>query len=394
MLKRRLISTVNIRDEFTIEFFAFNISISEITKKIYIKLLSDVKDVKKVVLSDKQLQLISSALDNKYLSSFCSNRYYLFDISLRESNDTSNVGFSFNDVCDYTFIDPLQIFEPFVEFGIDNFINTTKVVQKAIFQQKPHYNPIFMIGMVMDKSTLKSVKAYIRYDLAEAPTSFERENIIKAISTAINPKINCTSFFFDVAEKLENLGFVFSFIGIDGCVSSLIGASLINPNRLCFGVVGDLTFFYDLNSLGNHHIGKNLRLMLINNGVGAEFRLSIHPCSAFGEDANRYMAAGGHFGNKSHELVKHYAEDLGFHYLSANSKEEFLEALKEFASPELSGKSMILEVFTRHEDESEALARMSNIEVDAVVKAKASLKNAVKGMLGENAVGRIKKVLK
>ena len=68
--------------------------------------------------------------------------------------------------------------------------------------------------------------------------------------------------------------------------------------------------------------------------------------------------------------------------------------MKEFASPELSDKSMILEVFTRHEDESEALARMSNIEVDAVVKAKASLKNAVKGMLGENAVGRIKKVLK
>lgn len=182
--------------------------------------------------------------------------------------------------------------------------------------------------------------------------------------------------------------------GIDGCVSSLIGASLINPNRLCFGVVGDLTFFYDLNSLGNHHIGKNLRLMLINNGVGAEFRLSIHPCSAFGEDANRYMAAGGHFGNKSHELVKHYAEDLGFHYLSANSKEEFLEALKEFASPELSGKSMILEVFTRHEDESEALARMSNIEVDAVVKAKASLKNAVKSMLSDEAKAMIKKVIK
>lgn len=182
--------------------------------------------------------------------------------------------------------------------------------------------------------------------------------------------------------------------GIDGCVSSLIGASLINPNRLCFGVVGDLTFFYDLNSLGNHHIGKNLRLMLINNGVGAEFRLSIHPCSAFGEDANRYMAAGGHFGNKSHELVKHYAEDLGFHYLSANSKEEFLEALKEFTSLKLSDKSMILEVFTRHEDESEALARMSNIEVDAVVKAKASLKNAVRSMLSSEAKAMIKKVIK
>lgn len=198
---------------------------------------------------------------------------------------------------------------------------------------------------------------------------------------------------FHLPEGVESVCNV-GCCGIDGCVSSLIGASLVNPNRLCFGVVGDLTFFYDLNSLGNHHIGKNLRLMLINNGIGAEFRLGSHRCNDFGDDANKYMAAQGHFGNKSHELIKHYAEDLGFRYLSANDKEEFLEALKEFASPELSDKSIILEVFTRHEDESEALARMSNIEVDAVVKAKASLKNAVKSMLGENMVGRIKKAIK
>lgn len=214
-LKGRLISTMNIRNDFAIEFFAYNISISEIKKKIYIRLLSDTKDAKKVVLSDKQLQLMSFALDNKYLSSFCSNRYCLFDISLRELKDTSNVGFSFNDVCDYIFIDPSQIFEPFMEFGIDKLINTIRVVQQAMFQQKPHYNPIFMIGMVMDKSILKSLKAYIRYDLAEAPTSVERENIIKAVSRAINSKIKSTSSFFDVAEKLENLGFIFSFIGVD-----------------------------------------------------------------------------------------------------------------------------------------------------------------------------------
>ena len=55
---------------------------------------------------------------------------------------------------------------------------------------------------------------------------------------------------------------------------------------------------------------------------------------------------------------------------------------------------MILEVFTRHEDESEALARMSNIEVDAVVKAKASLKNAVRSMLSSEAKAMIKKVIK
>lgn len=206
---------MNIRNDFAIEFFAYNISISEIKKKIYIRLLSDTKDAKEVVLSDKQLQLISFALDNKYLSSFFPNRYCLFDISLRESKDTANVGFSFNDVCDYTFIDPSQIFEPFMEFGIDKLVNIIRVVQQAMFQQKPRYNPIFMIGMVMDKSILKSLKAYIRYDLAEAPTSAERENIIKAVSRAINSKIKSTSSFFGVAEKLENLGFIFSFIGVD-----------------------------------------------------------------------------------------------------------------------------------------------------------------------------------
>lgn len=198
---------------------------------------------------------------------------------------------------------------------------------------------------------------------------------------------------FHLPEGVESVCNV-GCCGIDGCVSSLIGASLVNPNRLCFGVVGDLTFFYNLNSLGNRHIGKNLRLMLINNGIGAEFRIYSHLCYAFGENADKYMAVGGHFGNKSHTLVKHYAEDLGFRYLSANNKEEFMEALKEFASPELPDKSMILEVFTRHEDESEALSRMSNIEVDAVVKAKVSLKNAMRNMLNDEAKAMIKKVIK
>ena len=55
--------------------------------------------------------------------------------------------------------------------------------------------------------------------------------------------------------------------------------------------------------------------MLVNNGKGAEFRLYWHPAAAFKEDADAFMAAGGHFGNKSANLVKHYAEDLGFEYI-------------------------------------------------------------------------------
>ena len=54
--------------------------------------------------------------------------------------------------------------------------------------------------------------------------------------------------------------------GIDGNLSTLIGASLVHPDKLYFGVVGDLSFFYDMNSLGNRHIKNNIRILVVNNG--------------------------------------------------------------------------------------------------------------------------------
>lgn len=87
---------------------------------------------------------------------------------------------------------------------------------------------------------------------------------------------------------------------------------MAKPDQLCFGVVGDLSFFYDMNVLGNRHMTSNLRLMVINNGKGAEFRQHINRADQFGEDTDVYIAAAGHYGNKSKDLVRHYAEDLGF----------------------------------------------------------------------------------
>jgi 2-succinyl-5-enolpyruvyl-6-hydroxy-3-cyclohexene-1-carboxylate synthase len=44
--------------------------------------------------------------------------------------------------------------------------------------------------------------------------------------------------------------------------------------------------------------------LLINNGKGTEFRLSSHTAAQFGEEADRFIAAAGHFENKSLQLVK------------------------------------------------------------------------------------------
>ena len=193
---------------------------------------------------------------------------------------------------------------------------------------------------------------------------------------------------FNLPQNVESTSNV-GCCGIDGCTSSLVGASLASPEKNCYLVTGDLAFFYDLNVLGNRHIGRNVRILLINNGVGAEFKLSIHYCYAFGDEANKYMAAAGHYGNKSPNLIKHYAEDLGFEYISATNKDEFLKALPNFTKSELSDKPMIFEVFTNHTDESDALKLMTSIEMNMMGVAK----NVAGKVLGEKGKSTLKKLL-
>lgn len=152
--------------------------------------------------------------------------------------------------------------------------------------------------------------------------------------------------------------------GIDGVMSTLIGASLVDKSRLHFAVLGDLAFFYDLNSLGNRHVGNNLRILLINNGRGTEFRNYDHPASKWGNDADLFFAAGGHFGNQSTSLVKDYANNLGFKYLTASTKEEFLNKVNEFLIETPQQKSIVFEVFTNSDDESSALKQVRTIMDD------------------------------
>lgn len=82
--------------------------------------------------------------------------------------------------------------------------------------------------------------------------------------------------FFELPHGTKSASNVGGF-GTDGSLSAVIGASLINPNNLYFCVLGDLAFFYDINSLGNRHIGKNLRILLVNNGKGCEFTHYLNP---------------------------------------------------------------------------------------------------------------------
>lgn len=178
--------------------------------------------------------------------------------------------------------------------------------------------------------------------------------------------------------------------GIDGTLSSAIGSSFANPDQLSFVVLGDLSFFYDMNSIGNHCIGNNLRILLVNNGKGIEFRHLNHQAAFMGEDADAFVAAAGHWGRQSRDLVRHFAQDLGYKYLSASSKEEFDQVYKEFLDPDYRDSSILFEVFTTTEDEQQCFMDLMAANEDKVTKTINSAKTVAKNMLSDNVLSFIK----
>lgn len=198
--------------------------------------------------------------------------------------------------------------------------------------------------------------------------------------------------YFDIDKSIElecNQG----GFGIDGNLSTLIGASLVQPDKLHFAVVGDLSFFYDLNSLGNRHIGQNVRILLINNSLGAEFVLFKQRNIAVVRDVEKFIAAEGHFGHKSPNLVRDYATNLGFEYLCAWNKEEFNNCYKRFVFPNQTEKPMVFECFIDPDDENEALKRMWEIE-KAPTSFRQEAIEKTKNVLGKDNVDKLKNIVK
>ncbi|MBE6333910.1 MAG: 2-succinyl-5-enolpyruvyl-6-hydroxy-3-cyclohexene-1-carboxylate synthase [Bacteroidales bacterium] len=193
--------------------------------------------------------------------------------------------------------------------------------------------------------------------------------------------------YFEIPESVLGYCNTGGF-GIDGGVSSLIGASLLNPDNLYFGIFGDLLFFYDMNSIGNREIMSNVRILIVNNGLGQEFKNYSCFSSMFGEDTNSYIAAQGHFGNQSRQLVKNYAEALGFDYLTASNKEEFNSVYPSFVCPIIGEKPVIFEVFTDSNDECKAL------ELTTIVGMKSKIIKVAGEIVSRPELKSVKQVLK
>lgn len=196
--------------------------------------------------------------------------------------------------------------------------------------------------------------------------------------------------FFEVDKSINCYCNTGGF-GIDGCISSMFGAALASPNKLFYGVVGDLAFFYDMNVLGNRYYPNNMRLVVINNGKGQEFKNRSSRAASFCDRNDKFIAASGHYGNQSNTLIKNYAESLGIQYLTADSKDSFEEQTSIFLSTITNdSRPMVFEIFTDTLCETEALNIVQNLEKSTQEGAK----QMAKKILGEKGVKMLKSFLK
>lgn len=125
--------------------------------------------------------------------------------------------------------------------------------------------------------------------------------------------------------------------GIDGCMSTSVGYAS-GTNKIVFLMIGDLTFFYDMNALWNRHLGKNIRIFLDNNGGGAIMHMPKRPAFA-AEHLPNFISA------QHNTSAKAWAEDRGLIYLSVHSNEELDNAITIFTDINTEGP-ILLEVFS------------------------------------------------
>ena len=148
-----------------------------------------------------------------------------------------------------------------------------------------------------------------------------------------------------------------------------------------------------MNSLGNRHVGNNVRVLLINNSLGAEFHLFKQMNSIYANNIEKYLSAGGHFGNQSPQVLRHLAEDWGYEYMTASGKDEFNAVIDRFLCCEITDSPMVLELFTDTTSETTALKMMEELVIDSSVLLKNKAKDAVTSVVGEKGKRFIKSIL-
>ncbi|MDR2533357.1 MAG: 2-succinyl-5-enolpyruvyl-6-hydroxy-3-cyclohexene-1-carboxylic-acid synthase [Tannerellaceae bacterium] len=128
--------------------------------------------------------------------------------------------------------------------------------------------------------------------------------------------------------------------GIEGCVSTALGAAISKMSEPTYVITGDLAFFTDINALWNYYIVRRtrLRILLNNNGGGAIFGAL--------EGFYDYDIESHNFALALHNTsAKEWALDRGIAYLEVHNADDLRNYMPAFIDREVDG-TIIMEVFS------------------------------------------------
>ena len=123
--------------------------------------------------------------------------------------------------------------------------------------------------------------------------------------------------------------------GIDGCLSTAVGAAL-QTDQFVTVLIGDVAFFYDRNALWHAQLPKNLRIVLLNNHAGHIFRIIDGP--------NRQPELADFFETEQPLTAQRTAEDARISYLFCDNQSDVEQALSGFYV--VQDKAVLLEIRT------------------------------------------------
>ena len=129
--------------------------------------------------------------------------------------------------------------------------------------------------------------------------------------------------------------------GIDGSLSAAVGIALAHPEELTLLIIGDLSFFYDMNALWNTYLPNNLRIALLNNNGGEIFRNL--PGLKATDEAIEFVFA------KHQTSAQGRVESIGATYCKSSDKVSEEECIKRLYTAQ---KCTVAEFFTDNELEA------------------------------------------
>ena len=166
--------------------------------------------------------------------------------------------------------------------------------------------------------------------------------------------------------------------GIDGSMSAFIGQSTVCEGK-SFLIIGDLSFFYDMNAFWNRYVSNNVRILVCNNSGGGIFHSGYYKKGPEFNNIDEHIAAG-------HSMqVKHWAEANNFIYFAARNENEYQKALA--CMMEESTRPVLVEAFTNMDKDIEA---MNSIMYQMRIQTQ---RNKIAAKIPEPAKKTIKKLL-